>query len=121
LRRIVVVTFILLLPGCLLVNHKGTNIGELREISVNHEMVCYSLNKNDVLTSYYLESNEMPNKIILASDIRRPVKYYYPNTCLKIKLIAGYQYSTLYTLNNSTYHYEFFIDNNWNVVNLSRR
>lgn len=111
-RVLLIVPVVIMLSGC---PGKG-NIVEKRGISVDHAHVCYSIDMNDVLTTYYLSSNEGGEKEIMASDSRKPVSLSYPDTCFNIALKKGYQYGAYYTLNNKPYRYDFFIDNNWNVV-----
>ncbi|MDA8480955.1 hypothetical protein NNO04_19930 [Citrobacter sp. Awk 4] len=116
LKKLVIIPAMLILAGCPSSNHEGAEIGLSRWINIDQERVCYSLDKNDVLTTYNLSSNEDNYKLIIASDTRRPVTLSYPDTCFNLKLNKGYQYSTLYKINGKQYHYEFFIDNNFNVV-----
>lgn len=111
-RLMLVILTVVILSGC---PGRG-NIVEKRGISVDTERVCFSLDKNDVLTTYYLSSNEDGEKEIIASDSRKPISLSYPNTCFNITLKKGYQYGAYYTLNNKPYRYDFFIDNNWNIV-----
>ena len=96
---------------------EGLEIGQWRAILVDDRRVCFSLNKEDVLSAWYLESNENNGSTILLSSEHQTVSMTYPATCISISLKKGYQYGTTYTLNGVNYHYEFFIDNNWNVVN----
>jgi len=111
-RLLLIVPVVVMLSGC---PGRG-NMVEIRWVSVDSERVCFSVDKNDVLTTYYLSSNEDGEKEIMASDSREPVSLSYPNTCFNIALKKGYQYGVYYTLNNKPYRYDFFIDNNWNVV-----
>lgn len=112
MRLLIVLPAVIVLSGC---PGRG-NIVEKRGITVDYERVCYSLNKNDVLTTYYLSSNEEGEKEIMASEARKPVSLSYPDTCFNIALKKGYQYGVYYTLNDRPYRYGFFIDNNGNVV-----
>ena len=105
-----------LLTGCPAGRGDGAEIGESRWISVDKERVCYSVDNKDRLSRYYLESNKDNKLNIILSSPPNFLKRSYPDTCFNIKLTPGYQYGTIYTLNDINYHYEFFIDNNWNVV-----
>lgn len=87
-------------------------------IRVSKDRICYSINKNEVLSNYYLESNEDNTPHILLSSGRNATSLTYPDTCFSIKLKSGYQYEALYILDRNKYRYRFFIDNNWNVISL---
>jgi hypothetical protein len=102
-----------LLTGCPNSNHEGAEIGTSRGVYISSEVVCFSVDKNDLLTRYNLYSNENGDKQLAVGE---SVKLKYPKTCINVHLKKGYQYSASYNLNNMHYHYEFFIDNNWNVV-----
>lgn len=109
----------LLLTGC---PGEGDRLayGNWKWIMVDSRRVCFSIDKKEVVSSYYIESNEgNKNMIVLGSD-RRGVKLSYPDTCFNIKLKPGYIYEALYILNGVKYRYEFFIDNNGNVTGLDR-
>ncbi|EHS7647100.1 hypothetical protein KWH26_003710 [Salmonella enterica] len=111
-RLWLIIPAVVMLSGC---PGKG-NIVEKRGISVDSERVCFSVDKHDVLTTYYLSSNEGGEKEIMASDTRKPISLSYPATCFNIALKKGFQYGAYYTLNNKPFRYDFFIDNNGNVV-----
>jgi hypothetical protein len=105
---------IFFLTGCpsgnqALYNHWGW-------VAVDDERVCYSIDRNKRLSSYYLESNEGNKPNIILSSGYPPVALSYPDTCFNIKLKSGYQYEALYILDGIRYRYDFFIDNNWNVI-----
>ena len=113
-----VIPLALMLTGC---PGEGDPLvyGNWKWIYVDRGRVCFSIDKKEVVSSYYIESNEgNKNMIILGSDRRDVVSLSYPDTCFNIKLKTGYQYGALYVLDGIKYRYEFFIDNNWNVVSL---
>lgn len=116
MKFIAIVPFILALTGCPGGSHEGAELGASRWISVDKDRVCFSLDRHDLLSRYYLESNEQNQTVILASPARKPVSLAYPNSCFTVNLATGFQYGALYTLNGQRYHYEFLIDNNGNVV-----
>ncbi len=110
-----------LIPCCFIMSGcpgkgDGINIGKWKPILIDSKRVCFSIDNKDILNSYYLESNEGNKNNIILSSHRKKINITYPDTCISIKLKMGYQYGTMYTLNNIKYHYEFFIDNNWNVI-----
>ncbi|MCF6687283.1 putative T6SS immunity periplasmic lipoprotein [Raoultella terrigena] len=113
LRAVVICFF---LTGCLSGNR--TAYDHWRWLNVDRERICYSINKKELLTSYYLESNERNKPNIILSSGRSSVNLSYPDTCINIKLKSGYQYEALFVLDDIHYRYDFFIDNNWNVVDL---
>ncbi|WMY72636.1 hypothetical protein RHD99_14235 [Buttiauxella selenatireducens] len=113
----------LLLPVCIFL--MGCQSGadklvyrEWKWISVDLERVCFSVNKNDILDYYYLSSNKnnQVNELLVTGS--KSLHLSYPDTCINIKLEKGYQYYSKYTLNGINYRYNFFIDNNWNVISL---
>ncbi|MRS88626.1 hypothetical protein GJV04_01040 [Enterobacteriaceae bacterium RIT714] len=119
MKPLLAVSLCLFLTGCpsgnrAIYDHQGW-------ISVNSERICYSINKSEVLSSYYLESNEGNKQNIILSSGYQSVALSYPNSCFNITLKSGYQYEALYILDGVNYHYYFFIDNNWNIKNLGEK
>ena len=103
-----------LLTGCPNSKYEGAQIGESKQIYIGGGVVCFSIDKKDVLTRYDLWSNENNEKRIMVDE---GVSLSYPDTCMKVELKDGYQYSASYSLSGKPYHYSFFIDNNQNIVN----
>lgn len=105
----------LLLAGCHLAGERlGYN--NWGWVLVDRERVCFSINKKEVISTYYIESNEVGHALLGSS--MKHLSLTYPDTCFKIKLKPGYKYGAFYTLDGVEYRYYFFIDNNWNVVSL---
>jgi hypothetical protein len=113
----------ILLPLCILLTGCPSGADRLAYgrwgwLSVDRERVCYSVNKNDILDYYYLSSNKNNQvKELLVAEYK-PLNLSLPDACIKIKLEKGYQYYSKYTLNGINYRYNFFIDNNWNIMSL---
>lgn len=104
---------ITVLTGCPNSRYEGAQIGKSKAVFIENDVVCFSVDKKDVLTRYNLWSNEDDEKRLIVAE---GVKLSYPNTCIKVELKKGYQYSANFSLNGKPYHYSFFIDNNGNIV-----
>lgn len=119
MKKTLILSAIFMLTGCP-GGADRLDLGELRGINIiSPERVCYSVNKQDILSTYYLETNEQRQPVILLSSGRGAhLNLSYPATCFPIQLKTGNQYFAFYTLNGVKYYDKFIIDNNWNVVGL---
>lgn len=117
MKKLLMLPFIFTISGC----PGGADrlaFGEWRWVSVDSERVCFSVDKKDVLNYYSISSNK-DNKINFTSDSGyKKIYVSYPDTCINVKLEKGYQYYSNFTLNDKNFRYNFFIDNNWNIVSL---
>lgn len=113
---ITVIPLILLLTAC---PGEGDRLAysNWRPVFIYQNSVCFSINKNNILSSYSLEYIK-DRKSILLLNSREDVHISYPETCFNINLKPGYRYGTLYILDKIKYRYEFIIDNNGNIINL---
>lgn len=102
-----------LLTGCPGRGREGEEIGIPKQIYIDRGIVCFSIDKKDILTRYDFYSNEGGENRLA---VTQGVELSYPDTCIKIDLKTGYQYSAFYSLNSKSYFYQFFIDNNWNIL-----
>lgn len=87
-------------------------------ISINGNRVCYSGDKKEVLTSYYLESYEGNKPNIVLSSGYPPVNLSYPNTCFNVYVKSGVRYTALYILDGLKYRYSFILDTDGNAIKL---
>lgn len=97
------------LAGC----GAGDRVAPWRPILVDKNLVCFSVDKNDILNRYNISSTQGGKYKIFA--VKEHVSLSYPASCLNLALTSGYTYGVSYTLNNIHYRYVFFIDNDWNV------
>ena len=116
-RRLFIAPLLLTLAGC---PGSGDRLahGMWRDITVLKETVCFSINKKDKLEYYYLSSNKDNKVTDILTNSDEHLTLSYPKTCLKANLEKGLQYYSKYTLNGVNYRYNFYIDNNWNVISL---
>ncbi len=98
-----------LLTGC----GAGDRAAPWRPVLVYKEKICFSVDKNDILSRYNVSFTEGGKYKEFASTQRLSLSY--PASCVKIALSPGYTYGVSYTLNNINYRYVFFIDPDWNV------
>lgn len=98
-----------ILTGC----GAGDRAAPWRSILVDKEKVCFSVNKDDVLSRYNISVTQDGKYKEYASE--QTLSLSYPASCVKLALTPGYTYGVSYTLNNINYRYVFFIDNGWNV------
>jgi len=112
MKRLMLLPLIALLNGC----PGGTDrldLGKWQAISIDAERICYTVNKQDVLSSYYLEEYGKGKSIILLSSGRNSnLNILYPSTCFNAAIKQGYQYEASYKLNGVKHYYRFTIDNN---------
>lgn len=85
-----------------------------RSFPIMNNLLCFSVNKSDVLSRYGVYSEQGSVYKILAERSR--VTLSYPESCLKVPLTPGYIYATSYTLNGENYRYNFFIDKNGKIL-----
>lgn len=116
-KLLLVISLCSLLTGCPGGGREGKEIGEFKPFYVDKGRICFSLDKSDVLSRYSLYSNYDGEKRLAVYE---GLKFSYPDTCINVILDTGYRYSSSYKLNGVNYHYEFFIDNNWNIKGLRR-
>lgn len=112
MKKILILPLILMLTGC----PGGPPAPTPRSVFINDENVCFSINKNDTLNYYSIESTR-GTKYKYFGDQER-IHLSYPDTCIKVKWDYGYVYAINYGLNNKKYIHEFFIDNNGQLKHL---
>jgi hypothetical protein len=108
MRRLIILPITLLLSGC----PGGNPISKQRSVFMQENVICFSVNRSDVL-NYYTISYEPERKytvLYVAEGIHRS----YPDTCIQIRLRNGYKYDIQYGLNGKKYSDGFFIDNDGN-------
>jgi len=105
MKMLYLIPLLLLLSGC-----PGGNPGaEYRRVFMQGDVICFSVNKNDILHYYRIDSTQGGKYTIIKADER--VHLSYPDTCVKVKLKRGYRYNISYGLNGKKYSDYFFIDN----------
>jgi len=117
MKKIVMFVMLLLLTGCPRRGYEGEELGVKRAIYIDGNRVCFTVNKNDVLSRYGLSINGKYHKRILVDDF---VHLTYPDTCFKVNLEKGVLYAASYTLNDENYKYAFIIDKEGTVIDLRR-
>ncbi|WP_034947473.1 putative T6SS immunity periplasmic lipoprotein [Erwinia oleae] len=68
-------------------------------------LVCIKSASNDMLTFYTISSTEDDHKTDLA--VGRDIKKQYPDTCIRLVLTPGVEYTMLYILNGVKYRVVF--------------
>ncbi|WP_370527967.1 putative T6SS immunity periplasmic lipoprotein [Atlantibacter sp. RC6] len=101
---------LLVLTGC----GAGDRLPAWRSFPILNDLLCFSVNKSDVLSRYGVYSEQGSDYKTLAEKSR--VTLSYPESCVKLPLTPGYIYATSYTLNGENYRYNFFIDKNGQVL-----
>lgn len=114
MKRLILISLCAVLSGCV-----GENLGagEWRSIYIDGPRVCFTVNKNDVLTRYVLSSTQDDGYKELAVADNKTLTY--PDTCLNVDMKRGYVYQASYTLNKINYQYSFFIDNTGQLTELA--
>ncbi|MFY7342142.1 lipoprotein [Enterobacter cloacae complex sp. IR5422] len=81
-------------------------------------LVCFTVDKKDILSRYVLASNGKDYSELLKGDF---LALSYPNTCFNVNLTKGTVYGAHYTLNKKNFYYTFIIDNQGNILDLGRK
>lgn len=105
MKRLSFLPLLLLLVGCL----GGNPAAEHRSVFMQRNVICFSVNKSDVLNYYRISSVQDGKYHIITAD--EQLNLTYPDTCFKVKLTKGYKYNVAYGLNGIKYSDYFFIDN----------
>ncbi len=91
-KSIFFLPILLFLAGCPGKGREGAESGERRAIYVDGSRVCFTIDKNDVLTRYILSTNGREYKKLLVGDF----KYLtYPSTCFTVNLEKGLVYGAV--------------------------
>ena len=105
----------ILLAGCegdrLVFRDKGDAI-------INKGSICIKSSANDILRYYNLSSsvNSYEKPLIAESDIEKK----FPNTCIKVDLKTGEDYTLLYELNSKGYRLEFRVNKDWHIIRTTK-
>ena len=110
MKRLLLIPVLSTLAGC----GAGDRVPPWRSFPIIDDLLCFSVNKSDVLSRYGIYSEQGRDYKILAERSR--VTLSYPESCLKVPLTPGYIYATSYTLNGENYRYNFFIDKNGKIL-----
>jgi hypothetical protein len=108
---------ILFLAGCPGKGKEGAASGLRQSLYINDGLVCFTVDKKDVLSRYVLASNGKDHTELLKGDF---MALSYPATCFNVNLTKGTVYGASYTLNNKNFYYTFIIDNQGNILDLGR-
>ncbi|NIF60158.1 hypothetical protein F3J27_18970 [Enterobacter sp. Ap-916] len=104
-------TVVIMLTGC----PGGKPAPQARYTYINDEKLCFSVDKNDVLNYYRIESIQETGYTVIKNDEGLYLKY--PDNCIDVKWKDGYSYVISYGLNDKRYIHRFFIDNNGQLTN----
>ncbi|MCT4712044.1 hypothetical protein MUA04_17875 [Enterobacteriaceae bacterium H11S18] len=114
-KLMILFPIVVLLAGC--PGRDGLKMGEIRSIYINGDRICFTVNKQDVLTRYLLATNGQDYKVLLSADT---VRLSYPDSCFTVNLQQGVIYGANYALNEKNYSYTFIIDKENNIVHPGR-
>ncbi len=108
MRTLFILPLIILLSGC-----PGDKINtKHRDIFTYGGVICFSVDKKDVLEYYRIESFQGGSYKILS--FRDDLNLSYPETCIKPDLKRDHHYSLTYGLNGIHYSDSFILDNDGN-------
>lgn len=108
MKKLLIIPFIFALLGC-----PGDNLLSIhRSVFMHGNVICFSLNKNDVLNYYTIDTVQGGEYKIVT--YKEKIHLSYPDTCINVKLTNGYKYDIYYGLNGEKYSDHFFIDNDGN-------
>ncbi len=112
-KLITLIPIVVLLAGC--PGKDGLKMGEIHSIYVDGDRVCFTVNKQDVLTRYLLATNGQDYKVLISAN---SVRLSYPDSCFTVNLQQGVMYGASYALNGKNYTYTFIINNENTVIGL---
>ena len=112
-KLILLIPIVFLLSGC--PGKDGLKMGEIRSIYVDDDRICFTVNKQDVVTRYRLATNGQDYKVLISAN---PVRLSYPDSCFTVNLEQGVMYGASYALNGKNYTYTFIIDKENTVISL---
>ncbi|MDY0973060.1 putative T6SS immunity periplasmic lipoprotein [Siccibacter turicensis] len=112
-----VILLLIMLTGCPGKGREGAESGSRRAVYIDNSRLCFSVDKNEVLSRYVLSTNAQQYNELLSGDFAHLI---YPETCFTVTLEAGISYGTSYTINGKHYYYTFIIDKAGNVLDLGR-
>ena len=118
MRYISLLLSAIFLTGCPGKGKEGAASGERQSIYVYDGLVCFTVDKKDILRRYVLASNGKDYSELLNGDF---LALSYPNTCFNVNLTKGTVYGAHYTLNKKNFYYTFIIDNQGNILDLGRK
>ncbi|MFJ3455695.1 putative T6SS immunity periplasmic lipoprotein [Scandinavium goeteborgense] len=104
MKIFLLIPLVFMLTGC----PGGPPVPEHRSVFMQNDVICFSINKNDVLTHYNIYYT--PKRIYTKIRTAERLHLSYPDTCIKVKFKNGYEYNIYYGLNGKTYTDNFFID-----------
>nr|WP_159465855.1 putative T6SS immunity periplasmic lipoprotein [Scandinavium goeteborgense] len=111
MKRFMLIPLIAILTGC---PGENVGVGSWRSYNIFDNTICFTVDKSDVLSRYNVSSMQGDTYKTLA--VAERVALSYPDTCIKVSLSPGYVYASSYSLNGEKYRYNFFIDNNGQVL-----
>ena len=107
MKRLAILSVIFLLSGC----PGGNPAPHPRATVINGEHLCFSVDKNDVLNYYTVDTSEGGKIRTVVSSGYNKLNYSYPDNCIDVKWKNNHTYVINYGLNDKKYVHEFFIDN----------
>lgn len=109
MKRLTILPLVLLLTGCPGVENRAP---VPRSVFINGDIICFSVDKQDVLNYYRIESYQRGSYQMIS--YKENINSSYPDTCIKPELNRGYRYHLTYDLNGERYDDSFFLDNDGN-------
>lgn len=109
MKMLTILILVLLLTGC---PGMGNRASIQRGVFTHRDVVCFSVNKKDVLDFYVIYYWPKKKYTVVKADSSFGLSY--PNTCFTVKFKHGYQYMFRYGLNGKSYSHSIFVDNDGN-------
>lgn len=114
-KLLLIFPVVVLLTGC--PGKDGLKMGKHRPVYVDGQRICFTKDKQEVLTRYLLTTNVISDTVLLSGP---SVQLSYPDTCFKVDLKKAVMYDVSYAVNGKNYYYTFIIDNEGHVLTLGR-
>jgi hypothetical protein len=114
-KRLPLIPIVILLTGC--PAKDGLKMGKRSSIYIDGERVCFTLDKQKILTHYALKKNSPNDNFLLYGDA---VQLSYPDSCFTASLKKGEVYNADYIVDGRNYYYTFIIDSESRILTLGR-
>lgn len=115
MNKIIFLALVMLLVGCISKHNQRQQYAKMGSVYIDGNRVCFSVNKNKILSNYEFTAMSKVPKILLSG---RSTHLSYPGSCFMVPLERGVIYRANYMLDKNNYYDAFIIDSSGKVIHL---